>query len=66
MEEFEDGQKVLWKVCPTKGVMRIGRRWELSPKFIGPYEIVERVGNVTYKLALPNELGNVHDVFHIS
>ncbi|XP_057522590.1 uncharacterized protein LOC130802599 [Amaranthus tricolor] len=46
--------------------MRFGKRGKLSPKFIGPYEVTEKVGKVPYRLALPNELGKVHDVFHIS
>ena len=46
--------------------MRFGTKGKLSPKFIGPYEVTERVGKVAYRLALPNELDKVHDVFHIS
>ncbi|XP_057543885.1 uncharacterized protein LOC130823278 [Amaranthus tricolor] len=46
--------------------MRFGKRGKLSPKFIGAYEVTEKVGKVAYRLALPNELGKVHDVFHIS
>ena len=48
-----------------KGVMRFGKKGKLSPKFIGPYEVTEKVGKVAYRLALPNELGKVVDVFHI-
>ncbi|XP_057540637.1 uncharacterized protein LOC130818482 [Amaranthus tricolor] len=46
--------------------MRIGARGNLSPRFIGPYEILERVGKVAYRLTLPNSLEKVHDVFHMS
>lgn len=51
--EFEPGEKVLLRVSLTKGVMRLGKKGKLSPKFIGPYEILERVGEVAYRLALP-------------
>ncbi|XP_021763978.1 uncharacterized protein LOC110728642 [Chenopodium quinoa] len=49
-----------------KGVMRFGKKGKLSPKYIGPYEILQRVGKVAYRLALPMELSKVHDVFHVS
>ena len=48
-----------------KGVIRFGKRGKLSPRFIGPFEILEKVGDVAYKVALPPTL-NVHDVFHVS
>ncbi|CAH9081090.1 unnamed protein product [Cuscuta europaea] len=64
--EFEAGEKVLLRVSPTKGVMRFGKKGKLSPRFIGPYDILERVGRVAYRLALPTELAKVHNVFHIS
>ena len=63
---FEVGDKVLLKVSPMKGVMRFGKKGKLSPKYIGPYEILERIGKVAYKLALPMELSKVHNVFHVS
>ncbi|XP_019183623.1 PREDICTED: uncharacterized protein LOC109178423 [Ipomoea nil] len=46
--------------------MRFGKKGKLSPRFIGPYEILERVGSLAYRLALPLELERVHDVFHVS
>ncbi|KAL5568676.1 hypothetical protein UlMin_025251 [Ulmus minor] len=48
-----------------KGVMRFGKKGKLSPRYIGPFEILERIGKVTYKLALPSELSTVHNVFHV-
>ncbi|XP_021732937.1 uncharacterized protein LOC110699716 [Chenopodium quinoa] len=65
-EEFEIGDKVLLKVSPMKGVMRFGKKGNLSPKYIGPYEILQRIGKVAYRLVLPMELSKVHDVFHVS
>lgn len=64
--EFQVGDKVLLKVSPWKGSVRFGKKGKLSPRFIGPYEIVERIGPVAYKLKLPQELGNIHDTFHVS
>ncbi|XP_021737516.1 uncharacterized protein LOC110704035 [Chenopodium quinoa] len=49
-----------------KGVMRFGKKGKLSSKYIGPYEIIQKVGNVAYKLDLPNEFDRVHNVFHVS
>ena len=54
------------KVSPWKKILRFGRKGKLSPRFIGPYEILERVGPVAYRLALPLELAKLHDVFHVS
>ncbi|KAJ0911154.1 putative nucleotidyltransferase, Ribonuclease H [Helianthus annuus] len=62
---FDVGDKVLLKVSPWKGVMRFGKKGKLSPRYIGPFEIVERVGSVAYKLNLPEELSAIHNVFHI-
>ncbi|KAL5554017.1 hypothetical protein UlMin_041418 [Ulmus minor] len=57
---------VFLKVAPMKGVMRFGKKGKLSPRYIGPFEILERVGKVAYKLALPLELSVVHNVFHVA
>ncbi|XP_070011104.1 uncharacterized protein [Nicotiana sylvestris] len=64
--EFMVGDKVFLKVSPMKRVMRFGKKGKLSPRFIGPYKILEKKGNVAYKLALPVELSSVHPVFHVS
>ncbi|WMV26089.1 hypothetical protein MTR67_019474 [Solanum verrucosum] len=49
-----------------KGVMRFGKKGKLSPRYIGPYRISQRVGNIAYELELPQELATIHPVFHIS
>ncbi|GJY83268.1 putative reverse transcriptase domain-containing protein [Tanacetum coccineum] len=64
--EFEVGDKVLLKVSPWKGVMRFGRKGKLAPRYVGPVEILERIGPVAYRLRLPNELSEMHDTFHVS
>lgn len=64
--EFEKGDFVFVKVSPSKGIMQFDRKGKLSPRFIGPFEIVDRVGTVAYRLALPPQLSPVHNVFHIS
>ena len=60
------GDRVFLKVSPWKGVLRFGKRGKLSPRYIGPYEIVSKVGPVAYKLKLPPELSRIHDTFHVS
>ena len=64
--EFCVGDKVFLKVSPTKGVIRFGKRGKLNPRFIGPYEVLERIGEVAYRLKLPQNLKGVHNVFHVS
>ena len=64
--EFEVEDRVFLKLSPWKGVVRFGKRGKLSPHYIGPFEIVERIGSVAYRLDLPEELSRVHNVFHIS
>ena len=51
---------------PKRGVVKIGKRGKLSPRFIGPFEILERVGTVVYRLALPPSMSGVHEVFQVS
>ena len=53
-------------MMPKRGVVRFGKRGKLSPRFIGPFEILERVGTVPYRLALPPSMSGVHEVFHVS
>ncbi|GJZ73632.1 putative reverse transcriptase domain-containing protein [Tanacetum coccineum] len=64
--EFKVGDQVLLKVSPWKGVVRFGKKRKLAPRNVGPFEIVEYVGPVVYRLRLPQELSCVHDVFHVS
>ncbi|TYK02180.1 ty3-gypsy retrotransposon protein [Cucumis melo var. makuwa] len=64
--EFDVGDKVFLKVAPMKGVLRFERRGKLSPRFVGPFEILERIGPVAYRLALPPSLSAVQDVFYVS
>ncbi|KAE8735791.1 Detected protein of unknown function [Hibiscus syriacus] len=64
--EFEVGDKVFLKISPWKNVLRFGRKGKLSPRFIGPYEIVKRVGPVAYQLTLSPEMEKIHNVFHVS
>ena len=63
---YEVGEKVFLKVSPWKKVMRFGKKGKLSPRFIGPYEVIEKVGPVAYRLALPSDLEKIHNVFHVS
>ncbi|GJZ71393.1 hypothetical protein Tco_0635244 [Tanacetum coccineum] len=64
--EFSIGDQVLLKVSPWKGVVRFGKRGKLAPRFVGPFEIVERIGPVAYRLRLPQELRNIHDTFYVT
>ena len=64
--QFEIGDKVFLKVSPWKDVMRFGKKGKLSPRFIGPYEVIEKVGPLAYRLALPLDLKKIHNVFHVS
>ncbi|GJW56061.1 hypothetical protein Tco_0102792 [Tanacetum coccineum] len=64
--EFEVGDRVMLKVSPWKGVIRFGKKGKLAPRYVGPFEILERIGLVAYRLRLPEELSGVHDMLHVS
>jgi hypothetical protein len=64
--QFEAGNHMYLKVSPMKGMKRFGVKGKLSPRYIGPFPILEKCGNVAYKLELPPSLAGVHDIFHIS
>nr|GEY55806.1 hypothetical protein [Tanacetum cinerariifolium] len=64
--EFQPGDHVFLKVSPARRVRRFGIKGKLSPRFIRPFEILDRVGEVSYRLALPPQLSHVHNVFHVS
>ena len=64
--EFEVGDHVFLKVMPKRGVVRFGKHRKLSPRFIGPFEILKRIGVVAYRLALLPSMSGVHEVFHVS
>ena len=66
VEELETGDHVFLKVIPKRGVVRFGKQGELSPSYIRPFEILERVGTVAYRLVLLPRLSGVQEVFHVS
>ena len=57
---------VFLKVSPWKGKICFGKKGKLSPRFIGPFEVLKRVGEVAYMIALPPDLERIHNVFHVS
>ncbi|KAL3746177.1 hypothetical protein ACJRO7_015170 [Eucalyptus globulus] len=64
--EFQVGEHVFLKVSPMRGTSRFGKKGKLSPRYVGPFEILERIGTLAYRLALPPRLAQVHNVFHVS
>ncbi|GJT76953.1 putative reverse transcriptase domain-containing protein [Tanacetum coccineum] len=64
--EFQVKDKVMLKVLPWKGVIRFGKREKLNPRYVVPFKVLERVGDVAYKLELPEELSRVNNTFHVS
>ena len=64
--EFEVEDQVFLKLSPRKEVVRFGKQGKLNPHYIGPFEIVDGIGPVAYRLDLPEEFSRVHNVFHIS
>ena len=63
---YEVGDRVFIRIRPNKSTIRFGKGTKLSPRFIGPFEILERIGPVAYHLALPPHLYRTHNVFHVS
>ena len=59
------GDHVFLKVMPNKGMVRFDKQGKLSPRYIGPFEVLERVGTLAYRLVLPPSLLSVHVVFHV-
>ncbi|XP_070042831.1 uncharacterized protein [Nicotiana tomentosiformis] len=64
--DFEKDDWLFLKVSPMKGIMWFGKKGKLSPRYVRPYRIVQRIGQVEYKLELPPEMSLVHPVFHVS
>ncbi|GJX84364.1 putative reverse transcriptase domain-containing protein [Tanacetum coccineum] len=64
--EFQVGDKVMLKVLPWKGVVHFGKLGKLNPRYVGPFKVLRKVGEVAYKLELPEKLSRVHNIFHVS
>ena len=63
---YEVGDRVYLRVSPLQGVKQFGVKGKLAPRFVGPYRVLQRMGEVAYKLKLPEGLSGIHDVFHVS
>ncbi|GJV31216.1 reverse transcriptase domain-containing protein [Tanacetum coccineum] len=64
--EFQVGDKVMFKVSPWKGVIYFGNRGKLNPRYIGSFKILDKMGTIAYRLELPQQLSKVHSMFHVS
>jgi hypothetical protein len=64
--EFQVGDYVFLKVSPLKGVQRFGLKGKLSPRYIGPFEVIDKIGIAAYRLRLPEAMSQIHNVFHVS
>ena len=64
--EFNIGDHVYLRISPIKSIQRGRTHGKISPRYIGPFEILEKVGNLAYRLALPPNLSGIHNVFHVS
>ncbi|GKC03303.1 putative reverse transcriptase domain-containing protein [Tanacetum coccineum] len=64
--EFQEGDKVMLKVSPWKGVIRFSKREKLNPRYIGPFKVLAKAGTVAYNLELPQQLSRVHRTFYVS
>ncbi|GKD76715.1 hypothetical protein Tco_1339336, partial [Tanacetum coccineum] len=64
--KFEVGDRVMLKVSSWKGVVRFGKQGKLNPSYVGPLKVLEKFGDISYKLELPQELTRVHNTFHVS
>nr|GEZ95417.1 putative reverse transcriptase domain-containing protein [Tanacetum cinerariifolium] len=66
ISDHDPRDKVMLKVSPWKGIVRFGKRGKLNHRYVGPFKVLERVRDVSYKLDLPEELSKVHNMFHVS
>nr|GFC60471.1 putative reverse transcriptase domain-containing protein [Tanacetum cinerariifolium] len=64
--KFQIGDRVMLKVSPWKGVVRFEKRGKLNPRYVGPFKVLDKLGTVSYKLELLQELNRVHNTFHVS